>query len=184
MPKKLFVTQSDRMQKIPPFLFGQLAKKKSRFKSDDIIDLGRAIPDLDPPQQVRDEMAAWVSSNANFYQSAAQVKMELKKEFALWFGKRYGVELDPQKEVLLMPGQREGINLVALGLVNSGEKVLICDPAFPIYRSAASLAEAEIVILPLLERNDFLPNFALPHQTLNKARLLLLNYPNTPTTGG
>jgi len=183
MPKKLFVTQPNRMQKIPPFLFGQLAKKKSRFKSDDIIDLGRAIPDLDPPQQVRDEIAAWVSANAHFYQAGAQVKMELKREFALWFGKRYGVELDPQKEVLLMPGQREGINLTALGLVNAGEKVLICDPAFPIYRSAASLAEAEIVILPLLERNDFLPNLALPKQTLNKARLLLLNYPNNPTTG-
>src|SRR5574341_2104348 len=144
MPKKLFVTQSERMQKIPPCLLGQLSRKKTKFKSDDIIDLGKAIPDLDPPQQVRDEMAAWVSSNANFYQAGAQVKTELKREFALWFGKRYGLELDPQKEVLLMPGQREGINLTALGLVNSGEKVLICDPSFPIYRSAASLAEAEI----------------------------------------
>src|SRR4030067_2442588 len=183
MPKKLFLTQAERMQKIPPYLFGQLARKKTKFRPEEIIDLGRAISDIDPPGEVREEIAAWVSSNSDFYQADSQLKQELKKEFANWFTKRYRVELDPHKEILLLPGQREGINLVTLGLVNAGEKVLVCDPAFPIYRSAASLAEAEIVVLPLLERNDFLPNLSLPKQSLNKTRLLLLHYPHNPTNG-
>ncbi len=170
------------MEKIPPYLLGQQFSKKTRFKPEEIIDLGRAIPDLDPPQAVRDEIAAWVSSRTDFYQVGPQIKAELKQEFAHWFAKRYRVVLSPEKEVLLLPGQREAINLVALGLVNSREKVLICDPAFPIYRSAASLCQADILVLPLLERNDFLPNLTLSKQTLNKARLLLLNYPHNPTT--
>ena len=182
MPKKLFVTQSERMQKIPPYLFGQLGRQKAKFKPEELIDLGSAIPDIDPAQEVRDEIVAWITSRADLYRLNAQVKEELKKDFASWFAKRYQVELDPKKEVLLLPGQREGINLVTLGLVNRGEKVLICDPAFPIYRSAAGLAEAEIVVLPLLERNDYLPNLVLTKQTLRQARLLLLNYPNNPTT--
>jgi LL-diaminopimelate aminotransferase len=182
MPRKPFFTQADRMQKIPPFIFGELDRKKAKYKPEELIDLGAAIPDIDPPREVRDEIAAWISSQADFYKVNSKVKEELKKQFAEWFGGRYQVELDPQKEILLLPGQREGINLATLGLVNRGEKVLICDPAFPIYRSAASLAEAEMVILPLLERNDYLPNLSLGKQTLAKARLLLLNYPHNPTT--
>jgi aspartate/methionine/tyrosine aminotransferase len=119
MPRKLFLTQAERMEKIPPYLLGQQFSKKTRFKPEEIIDLGRAIPDLDPPQAVRDEIAAWVSSRTDFYQSSLQIKAELKQEFTGWFAKRYRIVLSPEKEVLLLPGQREAINLVALGLVNS-----------------------------------------------------------------
>lgn len=169
------------MQKIPPYLIGQMARQKARFKPEELIDLGTAIPDINPPVEVKQEMAARISSQAGLHKFNRTVREELKKEFALWFAKRYRVELDPKREILLLPGQREGINLVALGLVNRGEKILVCDPAFPIYRSAASLAEAEIVVLPLLERNDYLPTLSLPKQTLRRTKLLLLNYPHNPT---
>jgi LL-diaminopimelate aminotransferase len=153
MRRKLFVTQSERMLKIPPFLLGELARLKAKHRPEELIDLGTAISDVDPPQPVRDEITAWIGNRADFYKLNSQIKEELRKEFAGWFFKRYQVELDPKKEVLLLPGQREAINLAALGLVNRGEKVLVCDPAFPVYRSAACLAEAQIVVLPLLERN-------------------------------
>ncbi|OGC76829.1 MAG: hypothetical protein A2Z27_06240 [candidate division Zixibacteria bacterium RBG_16_50_21] len=182
MRRKLFITQSERMLKIPPFLLGELARLKAKHRPEELIDLGTAISDIDPPQAVRDEIAAWVTSKSDFYRVSSQIKEELKKEFAGWFFNRYRVELDPKREILMLPGQREAINLASLSLVNRGEKVLVCDPAFPAYRSAASLAEAEIMVLPLLERNDFLPNLGLSKSILSKARLLLLNYPNNPTS--
>src|SRR4030067_3560070 len=182
MRRKLFITQSERVLKIPPSLLGELARLKAKHRPEELMDLATAISDIAPPQAVRDEIAAWVTSKSDFYRVSSQIKEELKKEFAGWFFNRYRVELDPKREILMLPGQREAINLASLSLVNRGEKVLVCDPAFPAYRSAASLAEAELIVLPLLERNDFLPNLGLSKSILSKARLLLLNYPNNPTS--
>ncbi|MCI0530943.1 MAG: aminotransferase class I/II-fold pyridoxal phosphate-dependent enzyme [candidate division Zixibacteria bacterium] len=182
MPRKPFFTQAHRMEKSPPNIFGQREKLKTRFSREEIIDLSRAISDLDPPQEVRDEIAGWMASQTDLYKDNEFIRAELRKEFAGWFYNRYRVKLNPDTEILMLPGQREAINLAVLGTVNQGEKILILDPAFPIYRSAASLAQAEIVTLPLLERNDYLPNLNLPKSTLSKAKILLLNYPHNPTT--
>jgi LL-diaminopimelate aminotransferase len=101
---------------------------------------------------------------------------------ANWYEKRFGLTFDPDKEVQPLLGSKEGINNVALCLVDPGDVVLIPSPGYPPYTSGTIFAGGEPYYMPLLEENDFLPDFsAIPDDVARRAKLLWLNYPNNPT---
>lgn len=182
MIKKVIVDKSERLQKVSPpsLLEGGRIKKRLEKKNVDIIDLG----DFDPIL----EMKSFVPSSSLYKEKISrdvlgQEEEDLKREISVWFEKKYQIKLNPFTEILIVSGKKEAITGLALSFLNPGELSIIPDPSHPIYRNATILAGGESEILPLLERNDYLPNLAsLSNKILNQAKLLFLNYPHNPTS--
>ncbi len=108
---------------------------------------------------------------------------EVRRAIAHWYEQRFGVQLDPDKEVLPLIGAKEGIGHAAFCFLDPGDIALIPDPAYPVYGVGTMFAGAESHIMPLYERNGWLPELdAIPGPVADAAKLMWLNYPNNPTS--
>ena len=175
---------SERLQKLPPYLFAALdaAKRKAIAEGKKIVDLGVGDPDLPTPRSVISALAEAAKDPKNHRYALDQGLPELRASIQEWYKKRFGVSLDPQTEILPLIGSKEGIAHLPLGLINPGDSVLVPDPCYPPYRSGTLFAGGKIISLPLLEKNGFRPDWAtLKRSQFKKAKLLFLNYPNNPT---
>ncbi|SVE18749.1 uncharacterized protein METZ01_LOCUS471603, partial [marine metagenome] len=114
--------------------------------------------------------------------AAAPVIPEFQKAFSSWFARRFDVDLNPETQVLPLTGAKTGVACAPLALVNPGETVLVPDPAYPAYRTAAIMAGGYVHTMPLVERNDFLPNMRqVDAAVAHEAKLMFISYPNNPT---
>jgi len=178
------IEKSDRIKKLPPYLFVELdkAKRKAREEGRDIIDLGIGDPDIPTPNFVIDALRKAARDPKNHRYPLDQGLPEFRSAIAAWFKKRYGISLDPDTEILPLIGSKEGIAHMPLAFVNPGDAVLVPDPCYPPYKSGAYFAGAEPVLMPLIEKNNFLPDLkAVNHAILHKVRMIFINYPNNPT---
>lgn len=173
-----------RMARIPPYLFADIDRRVAarRATGVDVISLDIGDPDMPTPAAIVDAAAAAVRDPANHRYAAYSGLRELRIAMADWYGRRFGVDLDPDTEVLPTLGSKDGIAHLPLALVDPADVVLCPDPGYPVYVTGALMAGAEPHRLPLLEANGFLPDLtAIPDPVLRRARLLWLNYPNNPT---
>ena len=177
---------SDRLRKLPPYLFVEIdrAKKRAKEEGRDIIDLGVGDPDQPTPRFIIEALHR-ASLKPEMHKYALDRGLpELRIAIAEWYKKRFDVDLDPDDEILPLIGSKEGISHIPLAFVNQGEAGLVPDPCYPPYNSSIILAGGEPVKMPLLAKNSFLPDFRrLKQSTLNKAKIMFLNYPNNPTAG-
>src|SRR3989338_1405613 len=176
--------KAERLKQLPPYLFVELdrAKRKLQEAGKDVIDLGVGDPDLPTPPPIVARLARAAEDPANHRYSFTEGIRELREAIARWYGRRFGVALDPQTEILPLLGSKEGIAHLPLAVANPGDAVLVPDPCYPPYRSGTVLAGAEVVPLPLLEENGFFPDLgAVSQKAARRAKLLFLNYPNNPT---
>lgn len=177
---------ADRLQKIPPYLFVTLRNKiaKARAEGVDVINLGVGDP-VDPtPQSVIDELCRQAQDPINHQYPIDEEKgmLAFRQEVARWYAKRYGVELQPEGEVLGLIGSKEGCHHFILGVVNPGDVVLMTDPGYPAYRASIYMGNAEPYHMPMLARNDYFPDFdQIPPAISKRAKAMFLNYPNNPT---
>ena len=182
--KTLSFEPPERLKKLPPYLFVEVDRRKRELlaKGKDVIDLGVGDPDLPSPDFVIEALSQAARDPKNHRYALDAGLPELRETFARWFYERFHVQLDPIEEVLPLIGSKEGIAHLPLAILNPGDVSLVPDPCYPVYKSATHLAGAMPYLLPLLESNDFLPDFgAIPRNILTKAKLLYLNYPNNPT---
>jgi len=173
-----------RLQILPPYLFLQIdkAKRKARQEGRDIIDLGVGDPDLPTPDFIIDALDKAVREPANHRYALDQGMPVFRQAIAAWYSRRFGVTLDPDSEILPLIGSKEGIAHFPLAFVNPGEYTLVPDPCYPPYKGGTLFAGGKICLMPLREKNSFLPDFGkIPASALKKARVLYLNYPNNPT---
>lgn len=173
---------ADRITAIPPYLFVRLEKKASELRKNgvDVISFGIGDPDLPPPQEVIHTLINAVKEEKNHKYSSSEGESCLREAVAGWYKKRFGVDVNPDKNVCVLIGSKEGLANIARGFVNVGDKVLVPDPGYPVYANgAAMLCEGKAVVMPLKEENGFLP--MLDRKGLKDARLMYLNYPNNPT---
>lgn len=173
---------ADRLKNLPPYLFAEIEEKvaKKVAQGVNIIDFGIGDPDLPTPRPLVEEVKKQLDDPANHRYPSSQGEADTRRAIAEWYRKRFGVELNPDREVAILLGSKEGLANVARAFVNPGEKVLCPDPAYPVYsQGAATLCDAVPVKFPLHEEDSFLPNFDsdLPQD----ARMMYLNYPNNPT---
>lgn len=106
-----------------------------------------------------------------------------KETVANWYMERFEVALDPATEVISLIGSKEGIAHFPLAFIDPGDIVLVPTPAYPVYGIAALFAGGEPYFMPLLEENNFLPDLdAIPHEVAERARIMVINYPNNPTS--
>jgi LL-diaminopimelate aminotransferase len=175
---------ASRIEKLPPYLFAVQAKRLAdlRAKGVSIINFGMGDPDVPTPDYLVDAMCEAVRRNANARYPDYFGKRALREAIAAWYGGRFGVELDPDTEVLPLIGSKEGIANVALAFVDPGEAALVSDPAYPVYKFGTLMADGVVRTLPLTEENGWLPDLeALEPALCNEVNVLWLNYPNNPT---
>jgi LL-diaminopimelate aminotransferase len=175
---------ADRLKELPPYLFAEIDKAKRRLREQgkDIIDLGVGDPDHATPKHIIEELTKAAADPRHHGYALDYGMPALREAIAGWYQTRFGVTLDPKTEVLPLIGSKEGIGHVPLAFVNHHDVVLVPDPAYPVYQSGAIFAGGEIYTMPLLEKNDFLPDLdAIDPQIARRAKMMFLNYPNNPT---
>jgi len=176
---------SERLKILPPYLFAEIDREKTELRRRGIkfIDLSIGDPDVDAPAGMLKVLASASRIKENQKYSLDQGKDKFRRTIKKWFKKRFKVVLDEDKEILPLIGSKEGLVHFPLGVVNSGDYVIIPSPGYPGYRGAAIFAGAQVHEMGLLEKNKFLPDLTkIPLKVRNKARVMYLNYPNNPTT--
>jgi LL-diaminopimelate aminotransferase len=177
-------TKSQRLQALPPYLFIEIDKKKRALMAagKDVINLGVGDPDLPTHKFIIDEMAKAIYDPKNHKYPFDEGVPAFRQSATAFMKKRFGVELDTEKSILTTIGSKDGIAHLPLAVINPGDIVLVPQPGYPVYNSGAIFAGGTPYIMPLLEKNDFLPDFdAIPEDIKQKAKLVWLNYPNNPT---
>jgi LL-diaminopimelate aminotransferase len=173
------------MGDLPPYLFARIDEMKARKISQgvDVIDLGVGDPDLPTPPHIVDALCTAARNPENHHYPSYTGLLSYREAVAEWYGKRFGVELNPASEVLALMGSKDGIAHIPEAFINPGDYVLSPSPGYPVYRTSTLFAEGRIHEMPLLAENDFLPRLDLiPKDVRKKARLLFINYPNNPTS--
>ena len=186
MHKKTFTLEPpDRLKQLPPYLFAEVDRKKRELiaKGKDVIDLGVGDPDLPTPGFIIDALTEAARDGANHRYALDAGMPAFRESISRWFEGRFGVKLDPAKEILPLIGSKEGIAHLPLAVLNPGDVALIPDPGYPPYRSGTLFAGAVPYYMPLLESNGFFPDLSqIPADVLKKAKLIYINYPNNPTS--
>jgi len=175
---------SEWMKKLPAYLFAELDRKRQRAvrAGADIIALSIGDPDIPTPAPVVEAGLKALACAENHCYPSNKTGKRLRQAIAKWHYRRHGVRFNPDSEILVLIGSKEGIAHTPLALVDPGENVLVPDPGYPPYKAGALLAGADIVPMPLKISNNFLPDFrAIGQKMLNRAGLMFLNYPNNPT---
>lgn len=175
---------SSRLKNLEEYVFFDLAKatKNAVLSGKDVIDLGGGNPDLPPHSKIIEALKKEAEVLENHRHPVYEGLPELKKAIASWFEKRFGVGVDPDSEILILIGSKEGLSHVSLAFIDKGDGALVPDPAYPIYSRGVILAGGNVLDMPLLRENFWRPDFnKLQKKDLSKAKLLFLNYPNNPT---
>ena len=175
---------SQRLRRLPPYLFAEIdrAKRRLRAEGKNLIDLGVGDPDRPTPAHIIEALYRAAQDPDNHTYALDFGMTELREAIAGWYRDRFGVELDPDTEVLPLLGTKEGIAHIPLAFVNPGDRVLVPDPGYPVYASGTIFAGGEPVRMPLKAENGFLADLeTIDGETASRARLLFLNYPNNPT---
>ena len=176
---------ADRIKDLPPYLFTAMDQMKQRAiaKGADLINLGIGDPDLPTPAPIIQKLQRAAEDPVNHQYPSYEGLLSFRKAAADWYGRRFGVKLDPETEVLSLIGSKEGIAHVPLAFINRGDVALIPDPGYPVYHAGTLFAGGRSYFMPLKKENEFLPDLGrIPKSVLKKARLLFLNYPNNPTS--
>ena len=185
----MIIKPADRTQSVKEYYFSiknkEIAELNAGRKAsgkESVINLGIGSPDGMPPQAAIETLReVSLQKGAHRYQSYTGTP-ELRGAFARWYERWYGVKLDPACEIQPLMGSKEGILIITLAFVNEGDKVLIPDPGYPTYTTAASLAGAKIVKYDLRHDNGWYPDFeAMERMDLDGVKIMWTNYPNMPT---
>jgi LL-diaminopimelate aminotransferase len=173
-----------RIEKLPPYLFAEISRRIAEKRAQGVRVISFAIgdPDLPTPAHAIEALSEAAGDPANHRYPETEGLPELREAIARWYERRFGVSLDPRREVLPLIGSKEGIGHIALCFIDPGDVALVPDPGYPVYAVGTLFAGGEAYYLPLREENDFLPDLeSVPAEVARRAKVLWLNYPNNPT---
>ena len=176
---------SERLEQIPPYLFAEIDRKiaEAKAKGIDIISLGIGDPDSPTLQPIVDEMHKAIDNPKNHDYPPYNGTEQFRKGACDWIKHRFGVELNPDTEMLANIGSKEAIAHIFFAYVDKGDYTLVPDPGYPVYHNATIFAGGTPYEMPLLEENGYLPDFdKIPEDIAKKSKLMFLNYPNNPTS--
>ncbi|TMM04143.1 MAG: aminotransferase class I/II-fold pyridoxal phosphate-dependent enzyme [Actinobacteria bacterium] len=175
---------SRRLERIPPYLFAELERKIAAKRSSgvDVISLGIGDPDMPTYEPIVVAAQQAVADPSTHRYPTNRGRAEFREAVAAFYGRRFGVELDPETEVMPAIGAKECIFNLNLAFLDPGDVALAADPGYPVYTGGPLMAGAEPVLMPLIPALEFTPDLdAITTETLDRARLMFLNYPNNPT---
>lgn len=170
-----------RLSSVGEYYFSRKLREidEMRRAGADILSLGIGSPDMPPHPSVMERLAAESAKpSAHGYQSYRGVA-ELRNAFSAWYRSRFGVELNPESEILPLIGSKEGVMHTVMTYISKGDKVLVPNPGYPTYSSAVRLAEGEVINYSLKEENGYMPELdTLPTEGV---KIMIINYPHMPT---
>ncbi|MCD6214102.1 MAG: LL-diaminopimelate aminotransferase [Candidatus Desulfofervidus sp.] len=175
---------SNRLKQLPPYLFAEIDRLKAEAtaKGIDVIDLGVGDPDIPTPSHIVEILKKTAEKPENHRYPSYAGMLSFRKAVADWYERRFDVKLDPQKEILALIGSKEGIAHLPLAFINPGDIALVPSPAYPVYHIGVLFAGGKSYFMPLIEKNDFLPDLdKIPSNIASQAKIMFLNYPNNPT---
>ncbi len=169
---------------LPPYHFADAKKKVAERLAAgvDVIDLSVGDPDLPAPASVVERLCETAHEPINHRYPEYRGMRALHEAIAHWFEGRFGVALEPERQIMPLIGSKEGLVYAANSVLNAGDVALIPDPYYTVYVTATTSVGAQPYLLPLHEQNDYLPDLEqIPEDVVRRARVLWLNYPNNPT---
>jgi len=178
------IRKARRIDELPPYLFAEIDRRKREALSRgvDLIDLGIGDPDIPTPPLIVEKLMESASKPVNHRYPNSSGMAEFRAAVANWYKARFGVNLDPTKEVVSLIGSKEGIGNMAVAFVDPGDVVLVASPCYPVYHIGTAFNGGKNYFLPLKKENAFLPDLeAIPAEIARQAKLLWINYPNNPT---
>ncbi|MCE5244509.1 MAG: aminotransferase class I/II-fold pyridoxal phosphate-dependent enzyme [Syntrophobacteraceae bacterium] len=185
MPENSIIRFAQRMDHLPPYLFGMINKMRmdKRSRGDDVIDLGMGNPTDPAPEVVTRKLCEVVQDPKSHRYPVAMGMKNLRREISRYYARDYGVDLDSETEVIGTIGSKEGISHLCLALVGPGDTVLVPTPAFPVHIYATIIAGGNVIRIPLAPEELFLSRIAAMCESLYPTpKLLILNYPHNPTS--
>jgi LL-diaminopimelate aminotransferase len=174
---------STRLDQMGSAIFAEVEewKLEARANGKEIIDLGIGSPDLPPSPSVVQALQIAVGNSRNYQYPLSEGSLEFRIKASEWLSWRFGVEVDPTNEVLVLMGTQDGLAHLALAICDPGDIALVPDPGYPIYAGGLVLAGVEPYFMPLTSDNDYLPRLDLiPEHIVKQAKFMLLNYPSNP----
>jgi alanine-synthesizing transaminase len=174
-----------RIKRLPPYVFNIVneLKAEARRRGEDIIDFGMGNPDGPTPKHIVEKLCEVARREDTHRYSVSRGIPRLRRAICNWYQRRFGVELDPDREAIVTIGSKEGLAHLALATVDRGDAVLVPNPTYPIHPYGFVIAGADIRHVPLVPGRDFFAE--LEHAIKNtwpKPKFLMLNFPANPTT--
>jgi len=180
----MHIQEAHRISEVKTYYFAKKLQQIRKMQAEgiDIINLGIGSPDLDPsPEVISCLQSAAGKPGMHGYQAYRGIA-ELRTSFADWYQRHFDLRLDANSEILPLIGSKEGIMHISMSFLNPGDQVLVPDPGYPAYQSAAKIAGATPIAYSLNEQNAYLPNLVdLKKMDLTKVKLMWINYPHMPT---
>ncbi len=186
------IEEFPRIKRLPQYVFAVVNDLKARLRKEgeDIIDFGMGNPDLPPAPHIIEKLCESAKKKTTHRYSMSQGIPRLRKAIADFYKKRYNVDLDPEKEVIMTIGSKEGLAHLMLAMLEPGDIAMVPSPRYPIHYYAPVIAGASVLTVPLpFEGNDsqkqeqFLKNIYETYEdSYPEAKVLILNFPNNPTT--
>ncbi len=177
-------SQSNKIRSLPPYLFAELDRKRRAViaKGADVISLGIGDPDLPTPAHIVSAMQQAVTNPAYHTYPSYNGSTEYRQAAAAFVKKRFGVELEPEREILGLIGSKEGLANLPFAWIDAGDIALVPEPGYTVYASSTRFAGGTAVEMPLVEQNRYLPDLeAIAPDIRQRAKLIYINYPNNPT---
>jgi len=182
--KRAASAPSRRLEAMPPYMFAELERKVAERKvaGVDVISLGIGDPDQPTYPHIVKEAQAALADPATHQYPSNRGREDFREAFADFYDDRFGVDIDPETEVIPAIGAKECIYNLSFAFLDPGDLALAADPGYPVYTGGPILAGATPEPLALVPDLGFVPDLgAVPAETASKARLMFLNYPNNPT---
>ncbi len=182
--------QFARIDRLPPYVFAVVneLKMKLRRAGEDIVDLGMGNPDLPTPKHIVDKLCEAAQNPKNHRYSQTKGLYKLREALALWYKRKYNVELDPETEVITTIGSKEGLAHLALTLINPGDVAIVPTPAYPIHPYSIIIAGGDVRSVPILtdegfDEEAFFESIVKAYkESWPRPKVLILNFPHNPTT--
>ena len=164
-------------------IFSKLAeiRRRKQAAGEEVIDLSIGAPNIPPAPHVMQALCDAAADPAS-YVYAISDKRELLGAVAAWYKRRYGVELDPEREICSLLGSQEGLSHIALSIADLGDVVLAPDPCYPVFADGPRIAGADIYYMPQKKENGWVIRLSdIPEDVARRAKLMVVSYPNNPT---
>ena len=174
-----------RIRRLPPYVFAEVDKLKmeARRRGEDIIDLGMGNPDKETPPHIVDKLVEAVNNPRNHRYSSSKGIYKLRLAVVDMYRKKFGVELDPDEEVIATIGAKEGLSHFVLSVVEPGSSVIVPNPTYPIHTYSVIIAGGDIRSIPLTPERDFFSDLMTALKLIwPKPIMLIISFPHNPTT--
>ena len=159
------------------------AKTQARAAGQNVIDLSLGSSDLPAAAHITDAIAHSLSDTSTHGYLLFNGTRDFRKAAAIWYEQKFGIEVNPETEVLPLIGSQEGTAHMPLAVLNPGDFALLLDPGYPSHAGGVHLAGGQIYPMPILAENAFLPIFEdIPAAVLAESKMMVLSYPHNPTT--